>query len=93
LFSRAHSFQRHSLPEYSGVLSDRIVDYYDTQIQQLVVNMLVSGTSSLSGQAIMVTRVLPGQTEWSRPEHDVIEGIMTLADDKRPEEILLIGLT
>jgi hypothetical protein len=35
---------------------------------------------------------LPGQREWSRPKHDVTEGIMMPADDMRPEATLLIGL-
>jgi len=29
----------------------------------------------------------------SRPNHAVSEGLMTLADDKRPEATLLIGLS
>jgi hypothetical protein len=37
--------------------------------------------------------VLPGQREWSRPEHGVTEGIMTLAENTRPEATLLIGLS
>jgi len=35
---------------------------------------------------------LPGQREWSQPEHDMTEGIMMLAEDKRPEATLLSGL-
>jgi len=37
--------------------------------------------------------VLSGQREKSRPKHDVTEGILTLAKDKRPEATLLIGLS
>jgi hypothetical protein len=55
--------------------------------------MLVHVISNLSLQMIRVTRALPGQREWSRPKHDVIEGIMTLAEDMRPEATLLIGLS
>ena len=29
---------------------------------------------------------------WSRPKHAVSEGLMALAEDKRPEVTLLIGL-
>jgi len=55
--------------------------------------MQVCGISGLWPQAIRTTRVLPGQREWSRLKHDVTEGIMTLADDKRLEATLLIGLS
>jgi hypothetical protein len=55
--------------------------------------MRVRGIVSLSSQVIRVTGALPSQREWSRPEHDVTEGIMTLADDMRPEATLLIGLS
>jgi len=34
-----------------------------------------------------------GQREWSRPKLDLMEGIMTLAYDIRPEATLLIGLS
>jgi len=54
-------------------------DYSDTQTQQLLVNMQVSGTHDLLPQAIRVIMVLSGQREQSRPKHDVTEGIMTLA--------------
>ena len=37
--------------------------------------------------------VLSGQREQSRPKHDVTEGVLTLAEDKRPEATLLIGLS
>jgi hypothetical protein len=36
---------------------------------------------------------LPGQREQSRPKHKVTEGIMTSADDMRPEATLFIGLS
>jgi hypothetical protein len=55
--------------------------------------MRVRGIVSLSSQVIRVTGALPGQREYSRPEHDVTEGIMTSADDMRPEATLLIGLS
>jgi len=35
----------------------------------------------------------PRSTEAPRPKHDVSEGSMTLAEDKRPEANLLIGLS
>ena len=81
------------LLETSRDLFDWTGDYSDTQTQQSLVNMQVSGTLGLLSQKIRKTRVLPGQRELSRPKHDVIEGIMTLADDKRPEATLLIGLS
>jgi len=68
-------------------------DYSDTQTQQLIVNMQVSGTHDLLPQAIRVIMILSGQREQSRPKHDVTEGIMTLAEDKRPEATLLIDLS
>jgi len=74
-------------------LFDWTRDYSDTQTQQLIVNMQVRGTFGLLPQAITETRELPGQQEWSRPKHDVNEGIMMLADDKRPVATLLIGLS
>jgi len=39
------------------------------------------------------TGALPGHREMTRPKHDVTEGIIKLADDKRPEDTLLIGLS
>jgi hypothetical protein len=48
---------------------------------------------SLSPQAMRARGALPGQREWSRPKHDVTEGIMTSADDMRPEATLLFGLS
>jgi len=35
----------------------------------------------------------PRSTETPRPKHAVSEGLMTLAEDKRPEANLLIGLS
>jgi len=61
--------------------------------QQSIVKMRASGTSGSSPEVIRTTRVLPGLGEQSRPKHDVTEGIMTLAEDKRPEATLLIGLS
>ena len=55
--------------------------------------MLLRGISGLSPQATGATRALPGQREWSRPKHGMTEGIKTLAEDKRPEATLLIGLS
>jgi len=68
-------------------------DYSDTQTQQLIVNMQVSGTHDLSPKEIRVFMVLSGQREQSRPKHDVTEEIMTLAKDMRPEATLLIELS
>jgi len=68
-------------------------DYSDTQTQQLIVNMQVSGTDDVLPQAIRVFMVLPGQREQSRPKHDVSEGVMTFAKDMRPEATLLIELS
>jgi hypothetical protein len=55
--------------------------------------MRVRGIVNLASQAIRVIDALPGQRERSRPKHDVSEGIMTSADDMRPEATLLIGLS
>jgi len=55
--------------------------------------MQVSGTHDLPRQVVRVIMVLSGWREFSRPKHDVTEGIMTLAEDKRPEATLLIGLS
>jgi len=74
-------------------LFDWTADYSHTQTQQSIVNMRVRGTSGLLPQAIRVIRLLPSQREWSRPKHDVTEGIMTLAEHKTPEATLLIGLS
>jgi hypothetical protein len=63
------------------------------QTQQSIVNMRVQGIVTLSPQAIRAHGALPGQREWSRPNHDVTEGIMSSADDMRPEATLLIGLS
>jgi hypothetical protein len=63
------------------------------QTQQSIVNMRVRGIVTLLPQGIRARGVLPGQREWSRPKHDVTEGIMTSADDMRPEATLLIGLS
>jgi len=68
-------------------------DYSDTQRQQLIVNMQVCGTHDLLPQAIRVIMLLSSQREQSRPKHDVTEGIMMLAKDKRSEATLLIGLS
>jgi hypothetical protein len=48
---------------------------------------------TVSTQATRTRGALPGQREESRPKHDVTEGIMTSADDTRPEATLLIGLS
>jgi hypothetical protein len=58
-----------------------------------IVNMRVRGIVTLSPEAIRARGALPGQREWSRPKHDVTEGILTSADDMRPEATLLIGLS
>jgi hypothetical protein len=60
---------------------------------QSIVNMQVQGISDLFLQAIRVIRALPNQREWSRLKHEVTEGFMTLADDMRLEDTLLIGLS
>jgi hypothetical protein len=44
-------------------------------------------------QVIRTNNALPGQREWSRPKHDVTEGIMTSAEDMRLEATLLIGVS
>jgi hypothetical protein len=59
--------------------------------QKSTASTLLRGISSLSSQMIRTPRALPGQREFSRPEGRVIEGIMTLAEDKRPKATLLIG--
>jgi hypothetical protein len=64
---------------------------YETQ--QSIVNMRVCGIVVLLPQAIRETDATPGQREKSRPKHDVTEGIMTSAEDMRPEATLLIGLS
>ena len=56
-----------------------------------MVNMRVRGIVTLLPQAIRDSDALPGQREQSRPKHDVTEGIMTSADDMRPEATLLVG--
>jgi hypothetical protein len=61
--------------------------------QQSLINMRVRGIVVLLPQAIRDSDALPGQREWSRPKHDVTEGIMTSVDDMRPEATLLIGLS
>ena len=63
-----------------------------SQTQQSIVNMRVRGIVNLLPQATTVIGALPGQREWSQPKHDVTEGIMTSAADRRPEATLLIGL-
>jgi hypothetical protein len=55
--------------------------------------MRVRGIVTLLPQAIRARGTLPGQTEWSRPKHEVTEEIMTSAVDMRPEATLLIGLS
>jgi hypothetical protein len=55
--------------------------------------MLVRGIVVLLPQAIRDSDALPGQREQSRPKHDVTEGIMTSAEDMRPEATLLISLS
>jgi len=62
------------------------------QTRQLIANMRVCGTSGLLPQVITTTRVLSGQRESSRPKHGVTEGIITLAEDMRPEATLCHGL-
>jgi hypothetical protein len=55
--------------------------------------MEVGGNSDLLPQAMKVIGALSGETEWSRPKHDMTEGFMMSADDMRPEETRLIGLS
>jgi len=55
--------------------------------------MRVRGTLDLLPQAIQVIGALPSPREQSLPQYDVTEGIMMLADDKRPEATLLISLS
>jgi hypothetical protein len=61
--------------------------------QQLIASTLLRGISGLSSWAIRPTRALPSEREWSRTEHGMTEGFMTLAEDMRPEATLLIGLS
>jgi hypothetical protein len=84
VFSRAYDFQPHS--------SILILAGLSYQTQQSIVNMRVRGLVSLSPYVIISTDAHPSQREWSRPEHDVTEGIMTSADDMRPGATLPIGL-
>ena len=63
------------------------------ETQQSIVNMEERGISNLLPQAIGIIGALPGQTEQSRPKHDLTEGIMTLAENSRPEATLLIGVS
>jgi len=94
LCSAVHIVFNHiHFPATSWNLSEWTADYTDTQIQQSLVNVQLSGTFGLLSQAIRTTRVLHGQRELSRPKHDVIEGIMMLADDMSTEATLLIGLS
>jgi hypothetical protein len=55
--------------------------------------MQVSGISGRLSQMIRTTMVHSGQREWSQPEHDMTEGIATLAEDKRLEAALPCGLS
>ena len=73
-------------------MSDWCGDHSNPQALQSIVNLQFPGTSDHLTQGIGTIRVLPSQTEWSRCRHDVTEGIMTSADDMRPEATLLIGL-
>jgi len=63
------------------------------ETQQSVVNMQERGISDLLPQAIGIMGALPTQREQSRLKHDVTEGIMTSAEDMRPEATLLIGVS
>jgi len=63
------------------------------ETQQSIVNMQERGISNLLPQAIRIIGALPGQREQSRPKHDMTEGIMTSAEDMRPEATLLIGVS
>jgi len=63
------------------------------ETQQSIVNMEERGISNLLPQAIGIIGALPGQGEQSRPEHDVTEGIMTLAEHMKLEATLLIGVS
>jgi hypothetical protein len=54
--------------------------------------MQVGGIFGLFPHAIRVTDVLPSERQWSRPNHDVAERIVTLADVIRREVTPLIGL-
>jgi len=55
--------------------------------------MCERGISDLSPAGITDIGVLPGRREKSCPKNDFTEGIMTLADDKRPEATRLVGLS
>jgi len=55
--------------------------------------MRVHGTPDILPEMIRSLRVLPNLREMSWPKHDDTEGIVTLAQDKRPETMLLIVLS
>jgi len=63
------------------------------QTRQSIVNMRVCRTSDLLPEVFRTIRALPSQREWSRRKHDVTGENMMLADDKRPEATLHIGLS
>jgi hypothetical protein len=85
-FSCVHDFQPH--PPILILAGD--LSY---QTQQSIVYMRVRGIVSLLPHAIGITGALPGQRERSRPKYYVTEGVMTSAEDMRPEATLLIGLS
>jgi len=58
-----------------------------------MVDMWVRGLSDVLPSPTEVIGALPSQGEQSRPKHDMTEGIITLADDKRPGATLLIGIS
>jgi len=61
--------------------------------QQSIVNMQVRGTPGSLPQALTPTWAFPSQREWSRPEHDMTEGIETLTYIMSPEATLNKGLS
>jgi len=73
-------------------MSDWTRDSSCLRTQQSIVNIRECRTPGSLPLAIGVDSVLAGHSDWSPPEHDVAEGIMTLAEDKIPEATLLIRL-
>lgn len=73
-------------------MSDWTGDHSDTLTQQSIRNVQVCGTSSLLPSAVRTTSDLPSQHDLPGATHDMTDGIMKLADEMRPEVILLNAL-
>lgn len=70
-------------------MSDWTGDHSDTLPQQLIHNVQVHGSSSLLPSAVRTPSVLPSQRDFTGATHDITEGIMTWADEMRPEAFQL----